>query len=70
MSMVTSNSSLYGLDGYTDRICNGMYVYCDGRCTNCARGIVLVSNRDQTTNDTMSIHIVKRPPNTYNGGLK
>lgn len=58
--MGTSNSMSSSYN-YTSRLCNGMYVYCDGRCTNCTRGIVIYSTRNQTTNSATGIHIVERP---------
>ena len=43
------------------RICGGKQVYCDGICTKCSQAEVLYSNKNQTTADCCSIHIVRRP---------
>ena len=43
------------------RTCRGKQVYCDGICTKCDQAEVLYSNKNQTTNDCCSIHIVRRP---------
>ena len=43
------------------RNCGGQQVYCDGICTKCNRAQVIYSTTNQTTANSVKIHIVRRP---------